>query len=93
MKVYFTPTALERIAKEQALYTWDYTVRNDDDTPPKDSILAAAFEPVFPSKAACVAPALAAIAEREKELRKELNAELAKLDERRNDLIMLEFQA
>ena len=93
MKVYFDAAALEKIAKGDPLYSWNYVVREDRETPSEDWLLVATFEPAMPAKAQCIAPALAAIAKREAELRNELNKELAKLTERRNDLVMLEYQS
>ena len=93
MKVYFGPASLEKIAKDRALYSWDYLVRANDEEGPEGGILAGVFEVSLPTKAECIAPALAMLARKETELRQELNKELAELSARRNELIMLEFQS
>jgi hypothetical protein len=93
MKVYFDSSALEKIASGRPLYSWDYILREDTDPPPKGGILVGEFQPVMPEREACIAPALAALAEKETELREELNEELVKIKARRDALIMLEFSA
>ena len=93
MKVYFDGAALERVAKGQDLYSWNYTVRNETETPPKNGILVAEFTALMPTREECIAPALAILAEKEASLRETLNEDLRELEERRNALIMLEFQS
>lgn len=93
MKVYFDGAALERVAKGQDLYSWNYTLREDTETPPKNGVLVAEFTPRMPAREECIAPALAILAEKEAALRATLNEDLQEIAERRNALIMLEFQS
>jgi hypothetical protein len=93
MKVYLGAEGLERVATGNTLYAWHYLLCFDDQVPPENGVEVGSFEPCFPTAAACVIPCLEMLQKREDELRDELNDELAKLTERRNALIMLEYSA
>lgn len=95
LTIYLNTEGMERHAKGESLYSWHYSiqVRQPNDEPygkeKGDFLELATVDPVLPAPAACIAPVLAKLKAREDELRQETYAELDKLQQRRNDLLMI----
>lgn len=89
LTVYLTVEGQEQHALGRTIWPWHYTVKETDETAPEGSYVLADLDVAMPDKALCVRPVLSKLAEQERDLRDELNEELAKLDRRRNDLLML----
>ena len=95
LTIYLNTEGMERHAKGESLYSWNYSiqVRQPNDEPygkeKGDFLELATIDPVLPVPAACIVPVLAKLKAREDELRQETQAELDKLQQRRNDLLMI----
>jgi len=87
--VYLTVEGMEKIVTNQYLYSWHYTILEEGETQPEGSTLIAEFEPVLPQASDCVKPVLDYFKRKEKEIQAEAQADLMRLNERREKLLAL----
>lgn len=93
MKIYLKLNGMEQFAKGGSLYSWHFTCITDEDEfskPETGAVLIATTGYTMPSKAECIPPLLAKLAKREAEIRAEAANELKEVQQRKNDLLMLE---
>jgi len=89
--IYLNAEGLEAHALGQTMYSWHYTIREDTDSPPKNSIKLVEVEATMPLKKACIAPVLAKLKEREEEINASAYEDLRAITQRKNDLLMLTY--
>lgn len=87
--IYLLPEGLEALALGNRVYSWNWAVREVDDTSPPNSLKLGEFEVAMPTKEACIAPVLAKLKERENEINAAAHEDLMAITQRKNDLLML----
>lgn len=92
-KVYITVEGMERIVKGEHLYNWYFSTAEYEDDMGDGYHLVGEFEVSLPSAADCIKPVLDKLKKREDEIQAEAFAELKKIHQRRNDLLMIGFQS
>lgn len=92
MNIYLRLDGMEAFAKGDDLYAWHFTCIPEGDKynkPEVGAVLVATTDYVMPSRADCIAPILAKLDRREKEIQTEAFKELQEVQQRKNDLLML----
>lgn len=97
LKITITKEGMERIAAEQPLYSWHFSVSMLEELPGEEAALELARNPAFlgifdttpPTREAAIPVALANMAQQERDLRDQLNQDLAQIEERRQNLLAI----
>lgn len=93
LSIYVTAEGLERVALGKFLYAWDFSVREEGGLPPERGAKIGEIEPKYPSIAECIPVVMETLKAKEAEIQAEAYGEVQKIQERRNNLLILENQA
>lgn len=90
--VFIEPSGMEKLAKGQAPHYWDFSIRDNEKSGPKDSFLVAGpCKAKLPPPIACAERAMASLQEKLKEHRAAAFLEEQELQTRINNLLALSY--